>query len=557
MPVRRVVLIGFSGGGKSTVGRMLADRFGWTLADTDELIEREFGRSVPEIFARDGEDVFRAAERRIVRAALARDDVVIATGGGAVVDPALWADDGLGRVGTLVVALDVSPEVALRRLREQQQTQGGAVERPMLAGDDPLGRIAQLKADRLAVYDRAAVTLPSHHLTPEELVVEIAALTGGFEKDTAATVILRAPSGTSLIRIAPGCAEQVGAVLRATWPDARRVWIVTDDHVGPLHGERTASALTAAGFAPNLRAVAPGEGSKSLAGAGELYDWILGTGAERGDIAVALGGGMVGDLAGFVAATVLRGLRLAQMPTSLLAMVDSSVGGKTGINHAAGKNLIGAFYQPPLVLIDPLFLATLPPRELTSGWAEIIKHAVIQRSTPGGERGDLLPILERNRARLLAREEPALSYLITRNVALKTAVVEADEREAGGRALLNFGHTIGHAIEAAGYRYLHGEAVAIGMRGAMRIGLAMGTCTAEDMTRVNTLLDEFGLPQRAVADPERVIRLIGSDKKRASGQQRWILPLAGGGVEIRDDVPESVVREVLAEVLNDSGGNGS
>ncbi|HEV2107347.1 MAG TPA: 3-dehydroquinate synthase family protein, partial [Thermomicrobiales bacterium] len=219
------------------------------------------------------------------------------------------------------------------------------------------------------------------------------------------------------------------------------------------------------------------------------------------------------------------------------------------INHRAGKNLIGAFYQPPLVIIDPHLLRTLPARELTSGWSEIIKHAVIQSSTPGGERADLWAFLERNASRLLEREDPALNYLIYRNVALKAAVVEQDEREVRLRAFLNFGHTIGHAIEAADYQLLHGEAVAVGMRAAMRLGERMGTCDATAVSRLDSLLDQFGLPATATAAPDRVAALLTSDKKRSDGKQRWVLPQQQGGVALRDDVPDGVVREVLATLL--------
>jgi 3-dehydroquinate synthase len=275
---------------------------------------------------------------------------------------------------------------------------------------------------------------------------------------------------------------------------------------------------------------------------------VLDGGIERGDVVVALGGGVVGDLAGFAAATVLRGVGLVQVPTTLLATVDSSVGGKTGVNHRTGKNLIGAFYQPPLVVVDPMLLHTLPRRELTSGWAEIVKHAIIQPSTPAGERGDLVSFLERNAARLLDLEEPALSYLISRNVSLKAAVVAADERETGIRAYLNFGHTFGHAIEAADYSLLHGEAVAVGMAAAARLGVTMATLEPGGAARIEAMLERFGLPRSATVDQERVLSLIGSDKKRAAGRQRWILPLTAGGVTIRDDVPESAVRAALASV---------
>ena len=281
---------------------------------------------------------------------------------------------------------------------------------------------------------------------------------------------------------------------------------------------------------------------------GELLDWLLRGGVERSDIVVALGGGVVGDLAGFVAAICLRGVPLIQVPTSLLAMVDSSVGGKTGVNHPAGKNLIGAFYQPPIVVIDPVLLQTLPPRELRSGWGEIVKHAVIQPSTPDGERGDLLAFLDRNQDRLACLQEPAITYAIRRNVALKAAVVAADEREAGVRSLLNFGHTLGHAIEAAGYRLLHGEAISVGMVAASEIGRTVGTCSQDTVERIRRLIDRFGLPTAAAVDVFAVMQLIQSDKKKSGGKLRWVLPLENGGVDLRADVPETAVLSGLAAV---------
>jgi len=211
--------------------------------------------------------------------------------------------------------------------------------------------------------------------------------------------------------------------------------------------------------------------------------------------------------------------------------------------------LIGAFHQPSLVVIDPTLLRTVPPRELRSGWAEVVKHAVIQRSTPGGERADLLPFLERNASALRMLQEPATSYAIRRNVALKAAVVAADEQEQGIRAFLNFGHTLGHGIEAADYALLHGEAVALGMRAAARIGRSVGTCDSGWVARIDDALDRFDLPRAAPVEPSRVLEKVRSDKKRAAGRLRWVLPLGGGGVTIRDDVPETVVADALRAVI--------
>jgi shikimate kinase/3-dehydroquinate synthase len=546
--VSRVVLIGFSGTGKSTVAGLLAARLGWDRDDTDEELERTFGMTIPAVFAERGEPAFRAAERRQLEHALSRDRVVVATGGGAVVDPAVWGPDLLGRPGTLVVALDAVPATMIERLRRQQADEGAAVERPMLAGADPLGRIEELKRRRQDAYDRAAITLIVDDVSAEFVAAEIAGLLTGSSATAEPAVRLPAASGTSDIFIAPGATATIGTATRARWPKVRRAWIVSDANVAALHEKSITSALRAAGLETRSHAVVPGEGSKSLATAGKLYDWLLDGAIERGDVVVALGGGVIGDLAGFVAATVLRGVGLVQIPTSLLAMVDASVGGKTGINHRAGKNLIGAFYQPPLVIVDPVLLGTMPRRSLTEGWAEVIKHAVIQRSTPGGERGDLLRLLERNAGQLLRLAEPATTYLIRRNVALKAAVVEADERETGLRAFLNFGHTLGHAIEAADYRYLHGEAVAVGMRAAMRISISLGLAGETEADRLDRLIATFGLPVTVEVDPEVAIRLLISDKKRVSGTQRWVLPRAGGGVAIHDGVAEETVRQALDAV---------
>jgi len=544
--IRRVVLVGLSGVGKSTTARLAAGELGWSAIDTDAALEAEAGISVPEFFRTLGEAEFRARERKALARALDADDVVIACGGGAVVADEVWRPEMLGRPGTLVVALDADPATSIRRMIAQQDAEGGAAERPLLAGEDPLGRLREMKERRQSSYDRAAVTLVVDETPPERVAEEIGRLVR--ERPGRPDVDLHTASGLSRISVQPGLLDRLGEVVRERWPKARRAWIVTDERVARFHGDRTREVLAAAGIDPRLHAVPGGEGSKSVAGVASLWDWMLGGGIERSDVVVALGGGVVGDLAGFAAATALRGVGLVQVPTTLLAAVDSSVGGKTGINHPTGKNLIGAFYQPPVVLIDPSLLATVPPRELRSGWAEIVKHAVIQRSTPGGERGDLMRFLEKNADRLQRLEEPALSHLIRRNVALKAAVVAADEREAGIRAYLNFGHTLGHGIEAADYSLLHGEAIALGMRAAARIGESRGTCGPETVAAIDAAIDRFGLPREHAIDDARVLEKMASDKKKSEGRQRWVLPLDGGGVTLRDDVGADAVSAALRAV---------
>ncbi|MDQ3692660.1 MAG: 3-dehydroquinate synthase [Chloroflexota bacterium] len=549
-PVQRIVLIGLSGTGKSSVGRLVAERLGWDAIDTDAEIEATFEAAIPEIFRRYGEASFRAEERTVLGRALARQRVVIATGGGAVTNPALWQPDLLGQAETLVVALDAQPATSLRRLVDHQRREGSAVERPLLANADPLSRLAGLKRQRQDTYDAANLTIVTDRVSQETIANEIVWLATLAAGDPAPALTPRAPSGDSAIHIGLHRASGLGPMIRDRWPAARGVWIISDDIVGPLHALPVLVSIADSGFAVSGFNVPAGESSKCLQQASDLYDWLLDGGIERGDVVVALGGGVVGDLAGFVAATALRGVGLVQVPTSLLAMVDSSVGGKTGLDHRAGKNLIGAFYQPPLVVIDPTLLRTLPERQVINGWAEMVKHAVIQPSMPGGERADLMAVLERNHRSLNAPTLTAISYLIRRNIELKAAVVEADEREAGIRAFLNFGHTLGHAIEAAGYQLLHGEAIAIGMRAETAIGVQMEVCSQEQASQIAVALDRAGLPRTTAVNPDAALALLGSDKKRAAGNLRWVLPVSTGGVTIRDDVPMPTVVNSLRSVID-------
>jgi 3-dehydroquinate synthase len=415
----------------------------------------------------------------------------------------------------------------------------------MLEGDDPLGRIEALKARREPWYRRAQVTIPVQGRSPAEIAAMIAGLA---DAETPSEISLDVPGGRSIVRVGSGVLAELGALHRQ-WPKARRAWIVADEQVAAHHLESAAAALAASDLDVRRLTFPPGEASKSIAGLAAVLDGLLEGGIERSDVIVALGGGVAGDLVGFAAATVLRGVGLVQVPTTLLAMVDSSVGGKTGINHATGKNLIGAFYQPPLVLIDPTLLDTLPDREYRSGWAEIIKHSLIEPSTPAGDSG-LAALIEANAGALRGRTSPLLRAIIARNVAIKASVVGADERESGLRAILNFGHTIGHAVEAAGYELLHGEAIAVGLHGVMCLGAELGRVGTVDVGRVVNTLREFGLPTEVDADVETVRRLMLSDKKRVAGEQQWILPMAGGGVEIVRGVPDDAVERALAAVVH-------
>lgn len=349
-------------------------------------------------------------------------------------------------------------------------------------------------------------------------------------------VSVRLSDHTYAVTVKPGLLREAGRRLRQV-SNADRVGVLTDTHVGPTYLPALRESLAAAGFEVVDAAIAPGEAHKSLADLLPVYDTFLGARLERSTPIIGLGGGIVTDMAGFVAATILRGVPLVQIPTTLLAMVDASVGGKTGVNHAVGKNLIGAFHQPVAVLIDPEVLRTLPPRELRSGLAECIKHDVI-RDAEGFAR------LERDIERALKLDVDYLTDLVAHNVAIKARVVEADPFERGERAHLNFGHTFGHAIETVmEYRYAHGECVALGMAAATHAAVGLGAFPVEQRKRVLAVIEKAGLPTTAPELPvDEVIGGMSFDKKVRAGKVRFVLPERIGHVVVRDDVPADVVR---------------
>lgn len=546
---KRIVLVGLSGAGKSTVGAMLAEALGWTLIDTDAEIERVEQRTVAEIFKHSGEAAFRGIERRVLSHALERSAVVIATGGGAVINDEVWNEHGLGHSETLTVWLDAPPDVLIQRLSDQQRRDRAGAVRPLLQGDDPLGGLTAMRRGRAPYYRRADLAIPVQTM---EVTTVVRLLAEAVEQAGVWQIVLDMPGGTSRVQVGTGVRDQLATVIASRWPGARTVWVIADEHVAKHHLEPAVHLLDSAGITTRPVTFPAGESSKSLAGLRHLYDALLGGGVERTDVVVALGGGVTGDLAGFVAATVLRGVGLVQVPTNVLSMVDSSVGGKTGINHSTGKNLIGAFYQPPEVVIDPAYLETLPDRQYRNGWAEIIKHGLIEPSTPAGKSG-LLELIEANAVSLRDRSSPVLPEIIRRNVEIKASVVHADEREEGLRAILNFGHTIGHAVEAAGYKLLHGEAVAVGLHGAMRLAVKLDRVDASDADRVRDILAAFGLPVSVRADPDEIRAYMRQDKKRVAGDQQWVLPVRHGGVAIERGVPLSAVDDALRTVT--SGGS--
>jgi 3-dehydroquinate synthetase/shikimate kinase len=540
-----VVLVGLPGSGKSAVGRRLAHRHGAAFVDLDDAIEKGAGRSIPEIFADGGEAAFRALERQAVADLGPADPArgvrtVVATGGGAVLDPRnRWA---LYR-HRLPVWLDVRPEVLAQRLRRSPNV------RPLMQGRDPMGAIRELGRDRERFYSAA------HRLNGvaelASIVERVDELAAQDARGRAATVLLRGRSLGGDLVIGEGiAAATVGDALRGL--GARRAILVSEPTAWEAVGAAIAAALVDDGW-PVERVMLPsGEPAKRLAVIEEAAAALAAIRADRSEPLVAIGGGALGDAAGFLAATWLRGVPLIQVPTTLVAQIDSAIGGKTGVDLDAGKNLVGAFHPAAAVVIDVSLLQSLPERQRRAALAEAVKMAAL-----GDER--LFSLLEHD-GEAIARgdaavvEGGAVAELVERAAWAKVRVTDADEREQaadGGRIALNLGHSLGHAVEAAGdfSKLLHGEAVAHGLRGAVRIGRAIGETPPERAERIERLLTSLDLATRPLPYPlGTVLDALGTDKKHAGGALRWVIPTADG-VVVRSDVPDEVVRDAAASLL--------
>jgi len=550
-----LVLVGLPGSGKSVVGKRLAHRHGADFIDLDERIEGAEGRSIPTIFEEDGEAAFRSLERRAVEALGPADSApqvrrIIATGGGAVVDPRnRWM---LYR-GRVTVWLDGRPEVLAQRLRRSPNV------RPLVTGRDPIGTIRDLAARRARFY--AAANLRVTGVREVSQVVELVErhlAEGGAARPGAATTLLRAATSIGRLVITDGgAAAGVDEALRRL--EARRAILISEPGAFGAVGAAMAEWLSTAGWEIETVMLPEGEAAKRLAVIEAAASRLAQLHVERDEPVVAIGGGALGDAAGFLAATYLRGIPVVHVPTTLVAQIDSSIGGKTAVDLPEGKNLVGAFHQPAAIVIDTGATRTLPERQRRAALGEAVKMAVL-----GDER--LFALLEADGAAIARGEATTydrgvVAELVERSAWAKVEVVMNDEKErtssGTGRISLNLGHSLGHAVEAAaGYGgLLHGEAVAYGLRAASHIGMAMGVTPPERAKRVGRLLDELDLARDPLPyDLEAVLAPMATDKKHSGGRLRWVLPTAAG-VVIRSDVPDEVVREAADSIL--AAGTGS
>ena len=537
-----IFLVGLMGAGKTTIGRLLARKLDKRFVDSDHEIEARTGASIPWIFEIEGEACFRRREADVIRDLTAQHGLVLATGGGAVLNPASRAL--LAERGT-VVYLRASINSILQRTAHDKN-------RPLLQTLDPRKKLEELLAQRDPLYREIADLVidtgrPNVQSMVQTILDQIEALQAARARRLAKTsmneqapITLNVELGDRSYPIVIGPHLLDDGALLARHISGSKAAIVTNTTIAPLYLERVAGHLRAAGLEVVEIVLPDGEEHKNWQSLNLVFDALLAAKCDRKTTLVALGGGVIGDLTGYAAASYMRGVPFVQIPTTLLSQVDSSVGGKTGINHPLGKNMIGAFYQPRAVLADTSTLDTLPARELSAGLGEVIKHGAILDAA-------YFEWIEQNIAKLVARDPEALAHAIARSCEIKADVVRKDEREGGLRAVLNFGHTFGHAIESGlGYgEWLHGEAVGCGMVMAADLSARLGLIDEAAVERVRNLVRAAGLPTTAPdLGEQRWIELMAVDKKNEGGAIRFILLKPLGSPSITT-VPVETLRATL------------
>jgi 3-dehydroquinate synthase len=520
--LKNVVLTGFMGTGKTVVGISLAEEMGYEFVDTDRLIEQKTGQSISEIFRDYGEARFRKIEKEVIRQLSGREGLVMATGGGVVMDPENVAS--LRQKGWLI-CLTAQPETILSRLKEHQ-------DRPLLNSSDRLSEVERLLDLRRPFYDQVDYTIKTDHMNVRQVARKIQSW---LTLQLSQRIKVDLPQNPYEIEIGWGILETLGERL-ARLGLGQKMAVVTNPLIRRLYGATVLKSLKKAGFETLFIEIPDGERFKTTRWVSGIYDELVHHKFERESCLVALGGGVIGDMTGFAAATYLRGVPYIQVPTTLAAQVDASIGGKTGVNHPRGKNLIGAFYQPRLVYTDVKALKSLDKRNFISGLAEVIKYGVI--ADP-----EFFNFLERALPEIMTLNPYYLLPAIWRACGIKAQVVQEDEREGGRRKILNYGHTLGHALEAvtAYQKYLHGEAISIGMVFAAKLAYDLGLCDQKTVHRQETLLAHAGLPVvMPKISPANILEAMAHDKKVKGGEIHFVLADQIGHVLVRGVKPAQI-----------------
>ena len=523
---RALIVNGFMATGKSTVGRLVSELAGLPFVDLDARIAQTAGASIPQIFQSRGEQAFRALERAELERVLDHSGSappVVALGGGALLDreARLRALDS-----AVVVCLTASPAEIVRRAEPLSS-------RPLLDVRDPRSRVAELLEARHLSYCEGHARLATDGVAPAELARRILDL---WQRDPVCVA-----AGERSYNIEIG-AELLSSRLPELVRGASSALLVTDANVARLHGARAETALSAAGSRTVTVVLEPGEEHKHIGSVERIWKAAQAAGLDRTSTIVALGGGVVSDVAGFAAASFMRGIRWAVLPTTLLSMVDASVGGKTGVDLGPAKNAVGAFWQPSGVVCDVALLRTEPVRGFSSAFSEVVKTALI---------GDpeLFGLLETRATEIRSRDPTLLADIVRRCVRVKARIVSFDERESGLRATLNLGHTVGHALEAQGgySRLTHGEAISLGLVAALRIGERMGKTPAALARRATALLESLGLPVELEKEPlAGAAALIGHDKKRAGKQLKFAFAREIGRVDLENLELDALRERILS-----------
>ena len=540
-------IIGFSGTGKSVASKLAAEALGWKLFDMDQIIEEEIGKPISQIFEQNGEEWFRDKESELLLKLSKENNCIISTGGGL---PVKGSNFDIMNNSGYVLTLDASINIIVKRLKNKSsEGENEKSLRPKLI-QSSLSEITQFKSERSDIYAKSDFTINTNKLSVEEVANNIVYQAEKYvdqlnslhfeQFDSFCTNVLSKNNqygvfvGLDIYKYLP---EVMNKII-----NKQKVYLLSDDGSKP-YMRKIQQVFELAGKSTTTFVIPQGETSKSLSISSKIYEWLSYEHADRGDVLIGVGGGVVGDITGFVASTYMRGIKFVLVPTTLLSMSDSSIGGKTAVDVNKIKNLVGSFYNPSLVYSDLISLKTLPERQINSGWAELIKHGFIKDR-------DLLD--QMIQIQDYKKINDNVSSIIKKSIQIKGEIVTVDENEKyGSRIMLNYGHTLGHAIESSTNleQYTHGEAVSIGMSFAAKLSNHLNMLSDDDLKLHNDILKKFDLPVSPDnIDWEKCFELIKNDKKVKNGKINWILLESLGKAVVRDNIEKDTIFRIFGEM---------